>query len=289
MNIRKRGWNKMGVVISVKNFSKNYGSFQAIKGIDFDVEQGMIYGFVGKNGAGKSTTIRTMMNMLFPTEGEITINGMDCSKNSKKIMEMTSYMPSDITYYDNLTVTEFLSFILEFSTKTKDDMGELCKFFELNPKKKISELSLGNKKKATLVAMLLKDADLLVLDEPTNGLDPLMQKKFFELILKKKVEGKTIFLSSHNLMEVEKYCDKVCVIKDGVIVDILDMKETKIKYKQSLHYTLKDGKEVNRDIEEDINETIKELAKLDLLSIEIKNKSVEDEFITYYMEEGDKK
>jgi ABC-2 type transport system ATP-binding protein len=289
MNIKKRGWIKMGVVISVKNFSKNYGSFQAIKGIDFDVEQGMIYGFVGKNGAGKSTTIRTMMNMLFPTEGEITINGMDCSKNSKKIMEMTSYMPSDITYYDNLTVTEFLSFILEFSTKTKDDMEELCKFFELNPKKKISELSLGNKKKATLVAMLLKDAELLVLDEPTNGLDPLMQKKFFELILKKKAEGKTIFLSSHNLMEVEKYCDKVCVIKDGVIVDILDMKETKIKYKQSLHYTLKDGTEVNRDIDEDINETVKELAKLDLLSLEIKNKSVEDEFITYYMEEGDKK
>jgi len=275
----------MGVVISVKNFKKNYGSFEAIKGIDFDVEKGMIYGFVGKNGAGKSTTIRSMMNMIFPTQGEIIINGMDCSKNSKKIMEMTSYMPSDITYYDNLTVSEFLEFILKFSSKTKDDMDELCLYFELNSKKKISELSLGNKKKATIVAMLLKDAELLVLDEPTNGLDPLMQKKFFELILKEKAKGNTIFLSSHNLMEVEKYCDKVCIIKDGIIVDILDMKETKIRYKQGLHYTLKDGTEVNRDIDEDINETIKELAKLDLLTLEIKNKSVEDEFITYYMDE----
>ena len=271
--------------ISVKNFRKSYGSFEAIKSIDFEVEKGMIYGFVGKNGAGKSTTIRTMMNMLFPSKGTIIIDGLDCSKDSKRIMELTSYMPSDITYYDDLTVTEFLSFILEFSSKTKEDMLELCAYFELNPKKKIAELSLGNKKKVTVVAMFLKDAELLVLDEPTNGLDPLMQKKFFELILKRKAQGNTIFLSSHNLMEVEKYCDKVCIIKDGEIADIMDLKQIKIKFRQVLTYTLKDGTTVSRDIDEDINDLIRELAGMDLQSLEIKNKSVEDEFITYYMDE----
>ncbi len=269
-------------VIEIKDFVKSYGKFTAVKGIDLSVPKGQIVGFVGKNGAGKSTTLRTMLNMLNPTQGKITILGLDSKKDSKEIKNKVSYVPSESAFYDNITCEKLLRFALGFTNTSVEQMQELSNYFELNLSKKINELSFGNKKKLSLIQGFIKNAELLIFDEPTNGLDPLMQNKFFELLLKEKKAGKTIFLSSHNLSEIEKYCDKVAIIIDGEIADYFDMKDVKIKHKQIVSYTTKDGIVDSYELEDDINTLIQKLVKIDLESLEIKTKTVEDEFISYY-------
>ncbi len=268
--------------IEIKKFVKSYGKFTAVKGIDLSVDKGLIVGFVGKNGAGKSTTLRTMLSMLNPTEGKIKILGLDSEKDSKKIKSMVSYVPSESSFYENITCEKLLCFALKFTKTSVDEMRALSEYFELDLTKKIEELSFGNKKKLSLIQGFLKNAELIVLDEPTNGLDPLMQNKFFELLLKEKEKGKTIFLSSHNLTEIEKYCDKVAIIVDGEIADYFDMKDVKIKHKQVVSYTTKEGISETFEIDEDINLLLQKLVKLDLENLEIKTKTVEDEFISYY-------
>ncbi len=276
-------------VIEIRNLVKTYGKNIAVKGINLSIEKGKIVGFVGKNGAGKSTTLRNMLNMLNPTKGRIEILGLDSEKDSKKIKSKVSYVPSESAFYENITCEKLLQFALGFTETSIEKMQNLSQYFELDLSKKIGELSFGNKKKLSLIQGFIKDADLIILDEPTNGLDPLMQNKFFELLLKEKQKGKTIFLSSHNLSEIEKYCDKVAIIKDGEIVDYFDMKGVKIKHKQNISYTTKDGVSKKYDIEEDINVVIRKLAKMDLDSLEIKTKTVEDEFISYYKTNEDEK
>ena len=269
-------------MISIKNFTKSYGNFKAVDNLSFEVNKGEIVGFVGKNGAGKSTTIRSMMNFINPDSGTITIDGLDSNKDSKKIRSIVSYMTSETVFYENIKVEKLLEFVCEFSPSTKEDIQKLAQYFELDLNKKLGDLSLGNKKKVAIISALLKKAKILILDEPTNGLDPLMQNKFFELLLKEKERGATIFLSSHNLSEIEKYCDKVIIIKDGKLMDYLDMSNVKLKYKQIVSYTTTDGKSESYEFDKDINELIKKLSTLSLTSLEIKNSTVEDEFINYY-------
>ncbi|MBP8640876.1 MAG: ABC transporter ATP-binding protein [Oscillospiraceae bacterium] len=273
-------------VIELEHFSKAYGKFLAVDEINLSIEKGEIVGFVGKNGAGKSTTIRSMVNMIFPTSGKITIDGMDSVKDAKKIKKRLSYMPSDSSYYENVTSEELFKLCLKFSNEGFDRARELSEYFELDCKKKISELSMGNRKKVSIIQALLKSADIIILDEPTSGLDPLMQNMFFELIHKEREKGATVFLSSHNLSEIEKYCDKVIIIKDGKIVDYLDMKNRKVKHKQTVLYTTKDGISNTLEYSGDINSLISDLSKLELETLEIKNSSVEEEFIKYYKEDG---
>lgn len=158
----------------------------------------------------------------------------------------------------------------------------LCNYFELDPHKKFKDLSLGNKKKVSIIQSLLKDPSILILDEPTSGLDPLMQKKFFDLLLDLKKQNKTVFLSSHNLADIQKYCDRVLIIKDGVIVEDMNMKDILTSLKQIVTYKTKDGKEVSFENNDDTNTLIKKLSLLNLESLEIRYTSVEDEFIKYY-------
>lgn len=271
-------------VIDIMGFSKNYGETLAVDNISLKVNKGEMVGFVGKNGSGKSTTIRAMLNMIFPTDGKIKIGGLDSIDGSKKIKESLSYMPSEAIFYDNLKVCDLFKFCLKFSGKSFEYAQSLAQYFELDMRKKISELSLGNRKKVSIIQCLLKEATVIILDEPTSGLDPLMQNKFFDLLMKEKEKGVTIFLSSHNLNEIEKYCDKVAIIKDGKIVDFMDMKKIKIKHKQTVSYVTTDGENQSFELEGDINELITKLSQLKLESLEIKNKSVEDEFISYYKE-----
>ena len=269
-------------VIKIKNFTKKYGDFVAVSNMNLSIEQGFIVGFVGKNGAGKSTTIRSMLNMINPTEGNITILGLDSVKKAKEIKSKVSYFTSEPVFYDNITCDELLKFTLKFTNATVEDMKKLADYFELDLSKKVNELSLGNRKKVSLIQGFIKNSEILILDEPTNGLDPLMQNKFFELLLKEKSKGKTIFLSSHNLTEIEKYCDKVAIIKDGIIVDYFDMTQVKIQHKQVVTYTTENGKKESYVIEEDINSLIKKLSQLNLETLEIQTKTIEDEFIDYF-------
>jgi len=273
-------------MIKVEDFTKKYGDFIAVDNINFHVNKGEIVGFVGKNGAGKSTTIRTMVNLLFPTYGKITIDNLDSIKDTKKIKEFVSYMPSDSNFYDNLRVSEIFKFCLNFSNKDYKEVKELSKYFELDLNKKIHELSTGNKKKVSIIQSLLKENKVIILDEPTSGLDPLMQKKFFDLILKEKKKGVTIFLSSHNLSEIEKYCDKVIIIKAGKIVETVDLnnKEKEVKYIVSYENSKHEKKKYQ--YEGDLNKLIKELSDINLEYLEIRKKTIEEEFISYY-EDGE--
>ncbi len=269
-------------IIEIKNFTKKYGNFTAINDLSLTINQGEIYGFVGKNGAGKSTTLRCILNMINPTSGSITVFGLDSKKDNKKIKSDTAYVPSESAFYNDMTCRDIFNYALNFTNGKDNQIEELSNYFELDLNKKISDLSLGNRKKVSLIQAFLKSPKLLILDEPTSGLDPLIQKKFFDLILSKKESGMTIFLSSHNLSEIEKYCDKVAIIKDGVLVNILDMKCQSYKQTQIVSYTTKDNIETTFEITQDINEVIKKLSTLDLKKLEIKNKSIEDEFLNFY-------
>ena len=276
----------MSNIIEIKNLTKKYDHFQAVNDISFTLDKGSIVGFVGKNGAGKSTTIRCLMNMIFPTSGTCTIDGLDCITNAKQIRHIVGYMPSDSLFHNNILVKDLFKFCTSFSEIKMDKAIELSNYFELDIDKKIGELSLGNRKKVSIIQLLLKESTILILDEPTSGLDPLMQDKFFELLLKEKEKGTTIFLSSHNLNEIERYCDRTLIIKDGHIIDDIDMKKAIIKRPQIVTYTTKDGKDSSTEFNGDINELIKTLSALELSSLEIKTKSVEDEFIKYYKEDN---
>ncbi len=270
--------------IELQNFTKKYGQFTAVSDLDLSISKGEIVGFVGKNGAGKSTTLRTILNMIHPTNGQIKVLGLDSEKDEKEIKRRVSYIPSEASFYENVTCEKLLRFAIGFSDIPVERICELAEYFELDLNKKIMELSLGNRKKVSLIQGFLKDAELMILDEPTNGLDPLMQNKFFELLLKEKAKGRTIFLSSHNLSEVEKYCDKVAIIKDGELVDFFQMDDVKIKQKQVVTYTTMEGESYCYEIEEDINALIARLSTMQLQYLEIKTKTVEDEFIDYYKE-----
>ncbi len=273
-------------IIKINNFTKYYGNFKAVDDISFEIEEGTIVGFVGKNGAGKSTTIRALLNFIHPTSGTCEIKALNSIKNSKQIRKYVSYMPSDAAFYANTTSHALLKFCANFSNVGFDVVQDLANYFELDLSKKITELSLGNRKKVSIIQALIKDADLLVLDEPTSGLDPLMQEKFFDLILEKKKQGKTIFLSSHNLIEIERYCDRAIIIKDGKIIDDIDI-DTESIYKSKIIYVQqKDQTELKYEFNGDLNKLIQDLSKLDIVNLEIRNKSVEDEFIKYYKEEN---
>jgi len=275
----------MEKIISVKNFSKNYGKVEAVKNISFDVEKGEIVGFVGKNGAGKSTTIRCMTNMLFPSSGSISILNMDSVHDAKEIKKRLSYMPSETEFYASITSNDLFKFSSKLSDGAYEKARELAKYFELDINKKISNLSLGNRKKVAVIIALMKKSDIIILDEPTSGLDPLMQNKFFDLMKKEAEKGCTIFLSSHNLTEIDKYCDRALIIKDGVIVDDLDMNTVKLNMHQMVSFKTSDGKEETFEFDGNINELVKDLSDKNLQYLEIKNKSVEDEFIDYYVRE----
>ncbi len=269
-------------MITAKNFTKNYGDFKAVDDISFSVLQGEIVGFVGKNGAGKSTTIRSLLNFIFPTEGILKINDLDSVFEIKEIKKQTGYLSSDAMFYNNITSKDLFDFYCDFQKIDFAKASELFKYFELDENKKLSDLSLGNRKKVAIISLLLDDKSILILDEPTNGLDPFMQEKFFDLLLEKNKNGATIFLSSHNLSEIEKYCSRALIIKDGKIIDDIDLKNSSLKKVQIVTYKTKDGKEEKFEHDGDINEIIKKLSNLDLQSLEIRNRSVEDEFIKYY-------
>ena len=272
-------------IANFQNFTKKYGNFTAVDNINLQVETGTITGFVGKNGAGKSTTIRAMMNILFPTIGDITIAELDSVKDAKAIKALVSYMPSDAALYESITPRALFVLCAKLGEGTLEDATALATYFELDLDKKIATLSLGNRKKVCIIQALLKNSSLFILDEPTNGLDPLMQEKFFKKLLERKEQGATIFLSSHNLLEIEKYCDYAVIIKDGKIVDSIDMKQALASRKQLVSCTTADGVTRNFAYDGNPNTLIAKLAQLNLTHIEIRQASIEETFIHFYEED----
>jgi ABC-2 type transport system ATP-binding protein len=212
-------------IIEVSHLTKYYGKSRGIVDISFNVVEGEIFGFIGPNGAGKSTTIRLFMSLIYPTSGQAKIFGKDCIKYGPEIRQEIGYLPSEVFYYEGMKVRDLLKYSASFYKKdcTKR-INELASLMELELDRRIDDLSYGNKKKVGIVQGLLHQPKLIVLDEPTAGLDPLMQHNFFNLIREENKRGATVFFSSHILSEVQRLCSRVAIIKEGKIMRIQDIK-----------------------------------------------------------------
>ena len=208
-------------VIEVKNLKKYYGGSRGVEDVSFTVEAGEIFGFIGPNGAGKSTTIRTLLALIHPTAGSATIFGKDCVRFAPEIAREVGYLPSEVFYYDGMRVKELLEYSASFYHKDcSARIRQLADTLDLDLKKKIDDLSFGNRKKVGIVQALLHEPKLIVLDEPTSGLDPLIQQRFFDLLRAENEKGAAVLFSSHVLSEVRKLCNRVAIIKEGRIIQV---------------------------------------------------------------------
>jgi ABC-2 type transport system ATP-binding protein len=291
-------------IIETIDLSKRYGKARGIDQVNLEIRKGEIFGFIGPNGAGKSTTIRILLNLIFPSGGSARIMGMDVIRKTKEIKQKTGYIPSDASPYSGLKVNEFLEYMLRFYPVRKDDqrIRDLCERFELDRERKISDLSMGNRKKVSIVQSLLHRPELLILDEPTTGLDPLMQETFFDLLREENRNGMTIFFSSNVLSEVQMLCKRVAIIKEGQIagVEVMEelrkkqLKKIQIEYSESIYpedfipgeeiksLVTGPGNRVSFMYPGDINRLIGFLKERKITDLTIEEPSLEEIFMHYY-------
>lgn len=205
--------------IRTDNLTKYYGKARGIEGLDLMVKRGDFFGFIGPNGAGKSTTIRTLLGLINATDGSAEILGLDIKSHKTQILSQVGYLPSEAAFYSGMRVRDILRFSAKLHGKDcSAEAARLCDRLELDQSRKIDELSLGNRKKVGIVCAMQHEPELYIMDEPTSGLDPLMQREFFALLKERNSGGATVFLSSHVLSEVQKYCTHAAVIRDGQLL-----------------------------------------------------------------------
>jgi ABC-2 type transport system ATP-binding protein len=211
----------MTAIIETDKLTKTYGTHRGIIDVDLTVNEGEAFGFLGPNGAGKTTTIRTLLDHLRPTSGRATIFGIDTKVDPVAIHRRIGYLPGEFALYDKLTGGQTIDYFANLRGGVDEAyQADLIRRLDLDTSRKFKEYSKGNKQKVGLILALQHRPDLLILDEPTSGLDPLVQQTFFEVIREAKAEGRTVFLSSHILGEVEKTCDRVAIIRDGMLVKV---------------------------------------------------------------------
>ena len=288
-------------VIEVKQLTKDYGNKKGVFNLKLSVKKGEVFGFLGPNGAGKTTTIRHLMGFIHPDTGKCFINGMDCSKQSDLIQKNLGYLPGEIAFMDDMTGINFIKFIAEMKDiKDFTRAQELIEMFNLDPNNKIKKMSKGMKQKIGIVCAFMNNPDIIILDEPTTGLDPLMQNKFLDLVLSEKEKGKTIFMSSHIFDEVERTCDRTAIIKEGHLVAVEDMKTLSgAKHKSYIITFLteemaecfsKEGFEVKERVKNQITLSVKgkimplihTLDKYEVTSLDINTQTLEELFMHYY-------
>jgi len=291
-------------VIEINKLTKSYGKSRGITDVSFKVEEGEIFGFIGPNGAGKSTTIRTLLSLIYPTSGSAKIFGMDCIKAAPEISKEIGYLPSEVFYYDKMKVIDLLNYSASFYNKDcSKRIEELAEIMDLDLKKRIDDLSFGNKKKVGIVQALLHEPKLIILDEPTSGLDPLMQQKFFDLLLEENKKGATILFSSHVLSEVQKLCSSVAIIKEGKIIKVEKMsnltennyKKFKVEMKEKIdkdYFKIRgvsnleiEGDTVSFLFKGNINLIMKKISEVEILNAWIEEPSLEEIFMHYYEKE----
>lgn len=286
-------------ILEIKNLTKYYGEVRGVKNLSLKLEEGEIFGFIGPNGAGKSTTIRSIMNLINKTDGEILINNKEFNKDDVVIKEKIGYLPSEIYLYDDLTVKEMLDYHEKFYKKNiHKRRTELVKRFELDERKKIEDLSLGNLKKVGIVLAFMHDPKILILDEATSGLDPVMQNVFYDLLKEERAKGNTIFYSTHILNEVAKICDRVGIIRDGQLIKIGKVEDLSKKGLTFITITSDQVEDIVKDLKintilENKNtikfgssllpdKLIKKLSKYKIDKILIEEATLEDIFVHYY-------
>ncbi|MFA9380252.1 MAG: ABC transporter ATP-binding protein [Acetanaerobacterium sp.] len=286
-------------VITLNNLTKTYGKSRGIQDVNLTVEKGEFYGFIGPNGAGKSTTIKLLFNFIFPTGGGASVLGLDCVHDSKKIKQTTAYVPSEVRFYPQMTSRElFLATLAFHQKKDPQQLEEMCALFEIEQNKRIGELSLGNRKKVAIVCALICEPELMILDEPANGLDPLMQRTLFEVLKKRNAQGLTVFLSSHNLTEVQEHCSKAAFIKEGRIIEVQDFTQQTTKEKivtvwgaQHIGALTAAGAVILKEDNnrcvlsycgDDLSQLANAVAQSAALDFTVENPSLESRFLSYY-------
>jgi ABC-2 type transport system ATP-binding protein len=289
----------MANVIVIDGFKKHFGKLHAVDGINLKIEQGEVLGFLGPNGAGKSTTIRCLMGFNHPTSGKISVLGHDMSKESAIAKHKIGYLPGNVKLYDNWTGWDHIRFFERARGKSKN-VGDLIERLDFNPNAKFRHLSSGNKQKLGLILALMNQPKLLVMDEPTVGLDPLLQNEIYKILAEMRKVGTTIFISSHNLPEVERICDRVAIIKDGKLVAVESIKtlgEKKL-HKIEVRFASKvnprefqvDGVEKVEEISNgllitasgDLNRLLHVITRHKVVDLEFTHASLEDVFMKFY-------
>lgn len=213
-------------VIETQNLTKYYGKSRGILDLNLQVEEGDIFGFIGPNGAGKSTTIRTLLGLISPSSGEGTVFGLNIKTETKQILKRVGYMSGEANFYPSMRVRDMIKLSADLRKKDcQKKAASLCERLQLDTNKKMEELSLGNRKKVSIVCALQHEPDLYILDEPTSGLDPLMQQEFFSLLKEENKRGATIFLSSHVLSEIQNHCKHAGIVKDGTLIMVNSVAE----------------------------------------------------------------
>ncbi len=287
-------------IIEVSNLTKYYGKARGIIDVSFNVEAGEIFGFIGPNGAGKSTTIRLFLSLIFPTSGSARIFGKDCIQYGPELRQDIGYLPSEVFYYERMKVLDLLKYSASFYNRDcTERLYELAELMELDLKRRIDDLSYGNKKKVGIVQGLLHKPKLIVLDEPTAGLDPLMQRKFFNLIREENKNGATIFFSSHILGEVQRLCTRVAIIKEGKIITTEDIKTLQEDRYKKVRISAADLDEKQFDVtgttnlekanstvsffyKGDINVITRKISEHKITDVTIEEPTLEEIFMHYY-------
>ncbi len=291
-------------VIKLENLTKHYGEIVGIQDLSLEVTEGEVFGLLGPNGAGKTTTIRLILDFIRPTSGKAAVFGLSPRSDGTDIRRRVGYLPGDFVTYDHMTGATVTEYFTHLRGADPVKLVALCERYKLDLSRKIGQLSKGNKQKIGLVQAFMNDPDLLILDEPTAGLDPLLQYEFQKMIHEEKAQGKTIFMSSHVMSEVEATCDRVGIIREGKLVTIdtvsrlteLSLWTAKITFIQPVPYDTfnnlpgitvtdkTDDRTYNLSIsgEGSMDSLIKAAAKHPIQTFESQHASLEDAFLKYY-------
>ncbi len=296
----------MDDVIVAEGLTKSYGATRGVADLTFSVHAGEVFGFLGPNGAGKSTTIRTMLDLIRPTSGRIVVFGNDSRRDATRIHARSGYVPGEFGLYERLHVREYLEAFASFRGAGHDRIAPLAASLRLDLDRPIHELSHGDKQKVGLVQAFMHEPDLLVLDEPTQGLDPLVQQTFHELVDEARDRGATVFLSSHILPEVERICDRVGIIRDGRLLSVDDIGELKAKALRTIEFRFAadvdvepfrslpsvvsaegHGDSVTLTVQGELDEIVKAAARHTVVNVETREPSLEEIFLRAYADGGE--
>ena len=287
--------------IETNGLTKFYGKSRGIVNLDLTVKEGEFFGFIGPNGAGKSTTIRTLLGLIKPSGGNARIFGKDIISQKESILSEVGYLPSEAVFYPSMRVKDVIKFSADLrKTDCKREAAKLCERLDLDTSKKVDELSFGNRKKVAIVCALQHNPRLLILDEPTGGLDPLMQREFFAILRERNEQGTSIFLSSHVLSEIQRNCNRAAIIREGKIIacdSVEALSDTSAK-KVIIHGDIDISSlscvrsiQQNKDsvsflYSGDLNLLMKFLSQNDIKDISISEPDLEEIFLHYYSDKN---
>jgi len=292
-------------IIEIKNLTKHYGDVVGIQNLSLDVYHGEIMGFLGPNGAGKTTTIRSCLDLIEKMKGTISIFGMDSHRDAVAIRRQTGYIPGDFGLIPGVSVRSYLKYLLSLGDYTSSrKMESLAKRLELDLQRKTNELSKGNRQKVGIVQALMMDQQLIIMDEPTVGLDPLMQQEFYRILHEEQKAGKTVFMSSHILAEVEQVCDRVAIIRNGELqvvedIEVLQKKTGKIlevEFRGDIDLAefdipgvtdvQQEDSHIRMTVHSNLDAIIKQVANYPVLNMRLQTYNLEQLFLKYYSDEG---